>query len=409
MPEIRDCVVLAGEELMPRRCHRLVWDSHIEVMELGEPVDEAKDGSLVLLPGWINGHTHIGDSILPDGSIGLTLEAAFFRPDGLKYRELAKATELEISTSMQHMHEVMLGSGTVCHVDFREQGVAGAQRLRSVSESTGVSAVILSQLDRSPFDTDTLNANEKQLPSFSLDELREILTVADGFSESTMNDLTDPAWEQVQAETRSAGRLRAIHCLESEDYRNTSIGRTGKGDLERALDLYQPHLVVHMTVANSSEIERVAAAGIPVVINPRANAALGLPLPPVAEMMRAGVRLLLGTDNVMLNSPSLFAELDFTWKVAKSQGGDPVFPEPLELLKMVTVHGRGVVPGYSGILETGEPATFFGLDFSQPPLLGSRNIAAAIVGRATPQQVAFTLVNGSMRYEGQPNFKEVFA
>ena len=64
------------------------------------------------------------------------------------------------------------------------------------------------------------------------------------------------------------------------------------------------------------------------MLNPRANANLGLPLPPVAKLLDAGVNLLLGTDNGLLNSPSLLAELDFTYKLAKSQYGDSIRPDP---------------------------------------------------------------------------------
>ena len=36
----------------------------------------------VIVPAFYNSHTHVGDSCLPDGAAGLTVEEAFFRPNG---------------------------------------------------------------------------------------------------------------------------------------------------------------------------------------------------------------------------------------------------------------------------------------------------------------------------------------
>jgi cytosine/adenosine deaminase-related metal-dependent hydrolase len=297
--QITDCVVLLGSELTPFRCSRFAWsgDTIAAIDRIG-PITTLESGARVITPGLYNGHTHMGDSALPDGATGLTLEEAFFRPAGYKYRELANLTR---ETHLPHLEahlRYMARTGTVCHLDFREQGPAGAELLRAASVATGVESIILNQFNESPFAASTLRANSPAatLPAAHRAELERMLSVADGFSESTMNDLTDAAWAEIRALTASRGKLRAIHCLENAGYRDLSLATTGRGDLARALDLYDPHLVVHMTVANADEIALLAHSGKTAVLNPRANANLGLPLPPVSALLRAGVNLLLGTS-----------------------------------------------------------------------------------------------------------------
>ena len=236
MPELRDCLVLHGPDLTPHRCARLAWlGDTLTAIELGPPEPQLTHGSLVIIPGLYNGHTHIGDSALPDGATGLTLEEAFFRPAGYKYRELARLTpEAHLPHLVAH-HRYMAQSGTIAHLDFREQGPAGAELLRAASRESDVDAIILGQLDHSPFTEAELDANAQPLPDASRHELIALLAAADGFSESTINDLTDPTWRQVRAATQAAGKLRAIHCLENVTYRDTAQRRTGRGDLARAL------------------------------------------------------------------------------------------------------------------------------------------------------------------------------
>lgn len=396
MPEIRDCFVLHGPELVPHRCARFAWEHDtVTAIELGAACNQVDDGALVIMPGLTNGHTHMGDSCLPDGATGLTLEEGFFRPHGYKYRELAKLTR---ETHLPHLTAhlgYMARTGTVRHLDFREQGAAGASLLREASQTTGVQSVILSQFNESPFTAAQLAENTAGLPEAARTELAALLAVADGFSESTMNDLTDAAWRELREATKARGKLRAIHCLENAGYRETSVRVTGKGDLERALAVYDADLMVHFTVANAAEIAALAASGKTGVINPRANANLGLPLPPVAALLAAGARLLLGTDNGMLNSPSMLAELDFTYKVARSQAANAFDPSPASVLKMATSNVRGLLGGdVYGWLEQGLPADFVVLDFFQPQLRFSRHLVASVLTRVTPEDVLATYRQG---------------
>lgn len=408
MPTLNDCIVLLGPDLRPHRCARFAWQGDtLTAIEAGEAVtrfDTDSQGTLVVIPGLYNSHTHMGDSVLPDGATGLTLEEGFFRPHGYKYRELAKLTE---STHLPHIvaHlRYMARTGTVCHLDFREQGAAGARLLRKASEQTGVQSVILGQFDSVPFSETELRENRRDLPAAARAELAALLAVADGFSESTMNDLTDSAWREVRATTEALGKLRAIHCLENAGYRDLSIATTGRGDLIRAIELYDPHLIVHLTVANPDEIALLVRSGKTGVLNPRANANLGLPLPPVAALLQAGANLLLGTDNGLLNSPSLLAELDFTYKLAKSQYGDAVRPDPTAILKMATSNIRAVLGGdHYGYLEKGLPASFAVLDFRLPHLRASRHLIASILTRVTPEDVVATYRQGRPLWEA-PGF-----
>ncbi|MEM7673553.1 MAG: amidohydrolase family protein [Verrucomicrobiota bacterium] len=387
-----NCVVLVGPELSPMRCRRFaVQHDTIEAIDCIEQVVSIESGTRVIIPGLYNSHTHIGDACVPDGATGLSLEEGFFRPHGLKYRELAKLSPEEQQQSMCETLRYMSRTGTVCHLDFREQARLGAELLRAASKTTGVESIILSQIDSVPYDVEELRENTQGMTPELSQEIEDILAVSDGLSESTMNEFTDHAWRTVYQMTKERGKLRAIHCLENEDYRKNSQRMSGVGDLARAINILKPHIIAHMTVANTREIAALADSGITGVLNPRANANLGLPLPPISSLIKSNTNLLLGTDNGMLNSPNMFAELDFTYKVAKSQGRDPKFPDPVRVLKMATSNIRKALGGdHYGSLEKGLPASFVVLDFHKPHLSRSRHIHASITTRVTPNDIIAT-------------------
>lgn len=390
---LRDLVVLSGPAVEPRLCSLLVVEDGVFTeVRLGEATRTPQGSGLVAVPGLHNAHTHLADGCAPDGATGLTLQQGFFRPDGFKYRMLAERSDEELLGALEDQLRFAASCGTVEHADFREQGEPGARLLRRASDNIGVRSLTLSQFDPNPFDEAVLDLNTAELPQDYVRILDALLETADGFSESTINDCTDPGWRHIREATEARGKLRAIHCLEDADYRATSLRRTGRGDLARALDVLRPHLVVHMTVADDAEIALLAASGVPAALNPRANATLGLPLPRVFALLEAGIDVRLGTDNAMLNPPNLLAEMDFTWRLARSQSGDPLQPDPARILRAATRPCDPRVPAV-GIAE-GARADVFLADFSQGALARTRHLVASIVGRLTPADVVATFAAG---------------
>jgi aminodeoxyfutalosine deaminase len=77
-----------------------------------------------------------------------------------------------------------------------------------------------------------------------------------------------------------------------------------KGPVELAADLglLRPDvLLVHLTDARPDELDRIAASGAHVVLCPRSNLYIEMKLPPLLEILRAGISPALGTDSLASN------------------------------------------------------------------------------------------------------------
>lgn len=86
-----------------------------------------------------------------------------------------------------------------------------------------------------------------------------------------------------------------------------------------------------MTKASDSDLEIVADNKIPIVICPRANVFFG-EIPNIPRMLKYGIKLNLGTDNVMINKPDMFTEMEFAYKISRLNG----FVSSKDILKMAT-------------------------------------------------------------------------
>jgi cytosine/adenosine deaminase-related metal-dependent hydrolase len=208
--------------------------------------------------------------------------------------------------------------------------------------------------------------------------LEALFSVADGIVAS---GLPAEAGREIHRLAEERHKLRCLPCPSPR--------------FAEALESFAPQWVSAQAGIGDAEIAALAAARLPVVVTPRADASRGLPLPPIGALLRAGVPLMLGTGSAMHNAPNLFAEMDFAWKIARLQAGAAPPPPPAAILRMVTGNVRAVLGGAChGALERGLPADFVVLDFRHPHLCGTRDLLASIVSRVTPDDVVATYLHG---------------
>ncbi|MCH2453275.1 MAG: amidohydrolase family protein [Halobacteriales archaeon] len=305
--------------------------SHIE--------EETNSSTDIILPAFINSHTHIGDSIAKDAGSGLSLDELVAPPDGLKHRLLSAATPEDLISQMRKSINLMESTGVAAFADFREGGVDGVNMLQKAHSNSNVDAIILGR------------------------ETIDVLDIADGFGASGSRD-SDFTHERKS--TKTANKLFGIHA-----------GERDKTDIETALAL-EPDFVVHMVHPTSEHLDHLQNTNTPVVICPRSNIVTGVGLPPIEDLL-CHTTIALGTDNVMLNSPSLFREMAFVSKLFDI--------DPREILRMATSSGATIFDLNYGILEPDREAKILVLDGDSNNLSGSSDIISSIVRRASPSDI----------------------
>ncbi|WP_253737252.1 amidohydrolase family protein [Halohasta salina] len=322
--------VLAGSAFEPMAGRVVVDDGEITAVEAVDT--ESTD---IVLPAFVNAHTHIGDSVAKDAAVGLSLEEAVAPPDSRKHRRLAAASREELVAAMGRTMGFMEQTGTAAFLDFREFGLEGARALRAAEDGRDVSAFIFGSDDPA------------------------VLAVADGFGASGANDADFSA---ERAAVREAGAPFAIHA-----------GEPDATDIHPALDL-EPDLLIHMVHAEADHLERVADQSVPIVACPRTNAVLDVGRPPIRELLDH-TTVALGTDNVMLNGPSMFREMEYTAKNFDVTDR--------EVLRMATTAGAAIAGLDCGVIEPGRRAALLVLDGDSDNLAGTENPRSAVVRRAT--------------------------
>jgi len=307
-----------------------------KIVKSGEgesPCPPIEKGLILPLP--VNGHTHIGDRAFK-GRIdpGLGLQKIVVPPAGLKHRLLSRTPESVLIAGMKAGLDEMAGTGTGAFLDFREGGIRGVEMLHTALETETnrphPEAIILSRPGE-------LRFNE--------DELSRLLKLSTGIGISALSDWDYSELEKIAKEVHREKGILAMHASESV-----------REDIDLILDL-KPDVLVHLTSATPQDIERVAEAGIPVVVCPRTNSLFGL-TPDIPLMLEKGIKLSLGTDNLMFKSPDLFSEMRFAYRISRrlseKRGKAPTTHE----IYRMTGHNIGKVLKVNWGISPGERAGF---------------------------------------------------
>ena len=342
---------------------------------------------LLIIPGFVNCHTHIGDSVGKDITLNSSVDKRIHPVFGAKSKILKKTKTEILGSYMEYSCNSMLQKGITTFVDFREGGIEGVVLLKNILKKLPIRSIVLGRLEYYQ------NHNEIRknipLPELKLMELKELLKKCDGLGISGANE-NSTAVLNCYSKTP---KIRAIHSSETKQSVLASKKMTGKSETIRALNL-KPHFLVHMTHATIGDLHAVSKRTRGIVICPRANASLAEGIPDFELMQKAGCTVALGTDNIMINSPDMFREMDYLWKVTMGIKKQRINPK--EILKMATVNGGKILRKDVGVIENGKLADCIFIDKHSLDLEPIHDPYASIVHRASQTAIRAVMIGGKI-------------
>lgn len=343
---------------------------------------------LLLIPGFINSHTHVGDSIAKDIGIEYEAEDKINPTIGFKQKILRNSESSHLESFIRNSCFSMIKKGITTFIDFREGGKPGIVLLKKAISGLPIRSVILGRIEYYQ-DIRSIKKNIC-LPESKKRELNGLLKNCDGLGISGSNEHSDCTLKYYS----KIKKIRAIHSAESDESCKISKRVTGKTETQRAL-FSKPNFLVHMTHASKKDLLLAESNKTSIVVCPRANAALAEGIPDMNLIIRIGCNVAIGTDNVMINSPDMFREMDYLWKV--SMGMQKKRLSPKLILKMGTVNASRILRNKKiGAIQPGNLADCVLIDKHAIDLEPMHNPHASIVHRASESVIRAVMIGGKI-------------
>ncbi len=237
-----------------------------------------KEIERAIMPSFFNSHVHLMDSIVLDPPT-MPLEE-LVGPGGYKFRMISSASESELIKASKEAIEYALSRGTTGLADFREMGWKGVRVLRAADRFNAVTAL-------------ARPGNMAEAEEMCEDGY------INGFGMSSVRDHEYYFLEELRGLAKRNNLLFGIHAGERDDE-----------DVEQAIAL-EPDFIVHMNRASIKNLKLVMDTGIPVITCFRSNFFFRLENRKNYSILAEYERWGIGTDNVMVSTPSILAEINF--------------------------------------------------------------------------------------------------
>ena len=172
-------------------------------------------------------------------------------------------------------------------------------------------------------------------------------------------------------------------------------------DCHRVFDV--PAAAAHCNHLSREDMGLLARQGISAVHCPVSNLKLVSGVAPVADMVKAGMNVALGTDSAACNNNlDLFEEMKTAALLAKLKAENPAALPPQALVMMATVCGARAQgrEAECGMLKVGMDADLILVDFTAPHLMPCHDVWSSLVYGVRGSDVALTMVRGKILYAG---------
>ena len=362
------------------------------------------DGNGIVLPGFVNAHTHLTEGLITGMGETAILWQWFERVVNPSGRVITRE-EVTLGTRLKAVEMLESGITTVndmcCHRNLGSLASLGAVDGLSEMGMRGVVCFGAEDLYPDAPGADVFMAEHEALADRIASE--QMIDFRAGIG--TVLGITEELFKRTIAACAEHGWAVHTHLAEVREELTESRIEHGCSTIEHSdrVGLLEHEVIAgHCIWCSERDIGLLARHDVAVAHNPVANMILASGVCPVPRLQREGVRIGIGTDGAASNdSQDMFGAIKTAALLQKVHHLDPEAMTAPEVLKMATIGGAEALglEQSIGSLEPGKRADIQLLDGNGPELAVLHDPFQQIVFGATPRSVAEVWVDGRKRVE----------
>lgn len=352
----------------------------------------------IVMPGLINGHSHAAMTLLR--GVADDLELMTWLNDYIFPAEVEFVDPEFVRIGTELACWEMIRGGTTTFVDMYYFPDVIAEVVADCGMRALISTTVIGQ--RSPDGEGAADDIRSGLEFTERWKGRNprITPIFGPHSNYTLNE------EQLRATRQAANEAGvpiSIHLSESPyevEYSKETYGTTSIEFLE-SIGFFDGTTTIgaHVVWPTEDEITILAERDVGAIHNPTSNMKIASGISPVTAMLRAGVRVGLGTDGAASNNDlDMWEEMRLAAFLQKVDRMDPTVLPASRVLRMATAGGAEAIGlgEVIGSLEPGKRADLIQVSFGDVHFVPTYDVVSHLVYVADEQDVAATVVDGKI-------------
>jgi len=416
---IKNCATLTMDEARHTdRCGAIAVDG-CDIVAIGPHVDgEARKTidaqGCVALPGLINCHTHVYQSLIE--GIGYDMH---FDPWNWRYLfpivSKMQPQHAEVSAMLAALEMIKSGTTTVSDHWYLHTDFDNVRRVAKAFRQAGMRHHAVYGLLDQTFAGERIESEYMtmiQREDTLLDQAQAFVrdwhakgTTTVALGPGSTEDITPRLMRKTVELAAELGLGVATHVAGWEEVVSASYKQFGMRDLEyvHSVGLTGPQaIIIHAVWLSDREVGILVDTDSKVVHCPVANMHLGYGVAPISQMLARGVTVGLGTDGAASYTYDLFEVMKTAAMLQKVVHIDAEAVTAEESLAMATCDGATVLGlDKVGSLKPGNRADIILVDFRQPHLMLSGRLASKLVYSARGCDVVTSIIDGQVVMENR--------
>ena len=355
----------------------------------------------VLIPGFVNAHTHAAMTLMRGFADDLPLEA--WLRDAIWPAETRwMSAELVRDGAALAIAEMIRG-GTTCFSDQYFFPEIVAETAVDLHMRAMIGTPIIEFPTAWAADTAEYLGKASDLVH---DAYADHALISTCFAPHSTAALSDESFVELRVLADQLDVRTQIHLHESAAEVAAAMDATGRRPFDRLQELGLVNaslLAVHAVHMSDSEVETFAESGVNIAHCPRSNLKLASGIAPVAKYREAGINVAIGTDGAASNNAmDMLSELRTAALLAKATAGDASAVSANEALRMATLDGAAALglAAETGSIEPGKWADLACVDLSGLNNQPLYDPVSQLVYSARADQVSDVWIAGKHQLDG---------
>lgn len=354
----------------------------------------------VLMPGFVNAHTHVPMTAMRGYGGGHDLQSwlsDYIFPAEAKWDDRALRCCADLGLAE------MIASGVTCIADmYMRTGVIAQAALEAgINVNLSVGAVYFGQPE--DFAPDKCGDCENHIRLYEdwhnagNGQIRADASIHAEYTSCA------PVWEWVARFAREHGLGMHVHISETKKEHEACVARYGLTPVQ----LMERHgvwdgraIAAHCVWTTPEDWDIMVRHGVSCIHNPASNLKLGSGVAPIPAMRKAGVNVALGTDGVSShNATDFFFDVKLAAILHNGVDHDPMALTAWDALEMATVNGGKALGRKTGRIAVGYDADLILVDFDAPNLIPCHDVAENLAFSANGGNVVMNMCRGKVIYK----------